>query len=155
MTTTTSKKVARPILLLDGYRSKLEENVGSQLERAGVPFAFESEWVKYTIPQRDAKYLPDFVLTKRDGTKIYIEAKGAFGFDPKANKQRRSSAEERQKLILIKEQHPGIDIRLVFSNSQKTIYKGSPTTYAKWAITHGFPWADKTIPEAWLEELKK
>ena len=128
--------------------------MGCQLEKAGVPFAFESEKLPYTVPERQSKYIPDFILTKLDGTKMYIEAKGRFGAmnngrtvgDPVA---------QRQKLILIKEQHPEIDLRIVFQKATTPIYKGSPTTYAMWARDHGIPWADSgIIPESWIKELK-
>ena len=56
----------------------------------------------------------------------------------------------RHKMLLVKQQHPDLDIRLVFSNAKARLYKGSPTTYAAWADRHGFPWAHKTIPEDWL-----
>ena len=40
----------------------------------------------------------------------------------------------------------------VFSNQNNKLYKGSPTTYAQWCDKHGFLYANKTIPEAWLTE---
>ena len=39
----------------------------------------------------------------------------------------------------------------VFHNSKNKIRKGSKTTYADWCVKHGFQFADKTIPSAWLE----
>jgi len=127
-----------------GYRNKLERSVGEQLSAAGIPFDYEAAWIKYEVPARTAKYLPDF--RPRD-TNIIIETKGWFG---------RSGSKERHKLVLLKEQHPDLDFRIVFSDAKKRIYKGSPTTYAKWADDHGFTWADKgVVPRAWLSELKK
>ena len=41
-------------------------------------------------------------------------------------------------MILLKEQHPELDIRIVFQDMKKPIYRGSKTTYAKWATDHGF-----------------
>ena len=52
----------------------------------------------------------------------------------------------------MKAQHPGRDIRFVFSNSRAKISKASKTTYAMWAEKHGFKYADKLVPEAWLRE---
>jgi hypothetical protein len=116
----------------------LEERVAEQLEAAGCPFDYETEKLKYTVPARNATYTPDFILDK----KIYIETKGWL-----------RSASERQKMVLVKQAHPDKDIRLVFQNAQNKIYKGSPTTYAKWAEDHGFPWADHgKIPEEWIKE---
>jgi hypothetical protein len=43
----------------------------------------------------------------------------------------------------------------VFQNANAKIYKGSKTTYAKWAEDHDFKWADKGIvPASWIKELK-
>lgn len=131
------------------YRSKLEQKGAEQLAREGIPFVYEGEWVPYTVPQRRAKYKPDF---RPLGTCIILEYKGRFGHDKSDGK----GVQERQKLILIKEQHPELDIRLVFENSRKKIYKGSTTTYAKWATDHGFKWADKgTVPPEWIAEIRQ
>jgi hypothetical protein len=133
-----------PLLIQARYRNRLERGVGEQLSAAGVPFAYEREWVRYTVPEREAKYLPDFWP---DDTNIIIETKGWFG---------RQGAKERQKLVLLKEQHPELDIRIVFSDANKRIYAGSPTTYAQWADDHGFKWATKgVVPRQWINDLKK
>jgi hypothetical protein len=148
------RSTSKQPILLTAYRSGLEEKMGDQLEKAGVPFAFEPEKLPYLVPERTSTYTPDFVLIKKDGGKMYIEAKGRFGGDGRG-KTSRNPAQERQKLILIKEQHPSIDLRIIFQRAATPIYKGSPTTYAKWAETHGFPWADKgTVPQTWIEEVK-
>lgn len=138
----------KPILIEARYRSLLEKKVADQLDEAGVPYGYESQWVHYTVPAREAKYLPDFTI---NNTKILIEAKGRFGGHLSDN----NGAKERQKMILLKEQHPELDIRIVFQNAKKPIYKGSKTTYAKWATDHGFTWADKgVVPASWIKELK-
>ena len=72
---------------------------------------------------------------------MYIEAKGRF------------ITSDRQKHLLIKEQHPELDIRFLFQNANNTISKTSSTTYALWAETKGFKWANgETIPKEWLDE---
>lgn len=132
----------KPILLETAHRSKLEDKIADQLKAAGVQYTYESERLPYEVPARKARYTPDFLPV---GTPIILEGKGWF-----------KSAAERQKLLLVKEQHPGRDIRLVFQNANKPIYKGSPTTYAKWATDHGLLWCDKgTIPAAWIIEMSK
>lgn len=126
------------------YRNKLERSAGAQLIEAGIPFCYEGEWIKYIVPEREAKYLPDF---RPKGSHIIIETKGWFG---------RDGARQRQKLILLKEQHPELDFRILFQDANKTIYKDSPTTYAKWAGDHGFHWATGgIIPKSWLVDIKK
>jgi hypothetical protein len=140
----------RPALSLEtGHRSGSEDKVAAQLKAAGVEFGYENLVVPYTVPSRVAKYNPDFPIP---GTNILIEVKGHFGgrIDVKQN-----SAKVRQKMLLVKEQHPEYDIRFVFDRASTKIYPGSPTTHAKWATDHGFKWADKgTVPDAWLEEIK-
>jgi hypothetical protein len=126
--------------LESGYRSKFEERIAKQLDDEGIAFDYETEKFGYVVPARNATYTPDFFLPNG----IIIEGKGRF-----------KTAAERQKLILVKEAHPELDIRLLFQNANLPIYKGSPTTYAKWAETHGFPWADKRIPEDWIKEAKR
>ncbi|MQR02362.1 hypothetical protein [Glaciimonas soli] len=62
---------------------------------------------------------------------------------------------DRQKHLLIKQQHPELDIRFVFSRSKTTISKTSKTTYGDWCLKYGFKYADKSIPDAWLKEKPK
>lgn len=72
---------------------------------------------------------------------MYIETKGRF------------DTKDRQKWVLLKDQRPDLDIRLVFQRANTKISKTSNTTYAKWAESKGFKWADHgIIPKEWLEE---
>jgi hypothetical protein len=137
------------LLFQQSFRSGLEQKVAEQLKLAGVDYGFERLTVPYTVPARDAKYLPDFVFD--NAPNIIIEAKGRFGH----HKSDANGAAERQKLILVKEQNPHLDVRIVFQDAKKKIYKGSKTTYAKWAEDHGFLWSDKGIvPREWIKQLK-
>jgi hypothetical protein len=130
------------------FKSGPEELVADQLSAAGIRFSYEGMKVPYTIPAREATYHADFPC---DGTNIILEVKGAFG--GKIDMKRRS-AEVRQKMILLKEQHPELDIRFVFERASTKIYPGGKTTNAQWAEDHGFMWADKsTVPPAWLAEI--
>jgi len=142
--------MAKPALSLEpAFRSGLERRVAEQLSKAGVEYLFEDDWVHYTVPERKAKYLPDF---RFEGNHIIIEAKGRFGGAFRGSDK---GAEERQKLILLKEQHPELEIRIVFERASTPIYKGSKTTYAKWADDHGFLWSDKgTVPTDWIKDLQ-
>lgn len=99
---------------------------------------FESIKLPYVQPATNHKYTPDFPVTPT----LIIETKGRFLPD------------DRAKHLLLKAQHPDIEVRFVFSRSASPIYKGSPTTYAMWCEKHGFKYADKRIPAAWLEEMK-
>jgi hypothetical protein len=142
--------MAKPILIEARYRSKLEERIADQLEKEGIEFDYETLDVPYTVPARHAKYKPDFI--PKANPRILIEGKGRFG----GHQDDKRGAEERQKLILVKEQNPDLDIRIVFQDAGKKIYKGSKTTYAKWAEDHGFLFSDKgVVPPEWIAELKQ
>jgi hypothetical protein len=57
--------------------------------------------------------------------------------------------------LLIKEQHPEIDLRFILQSPNGKIYKGSKTTYAQWCDKNGFVWAAKEITKTWLDEKPK
>jgi hypothetical protein len=103
---------------------------------AGVAVSFEQHRIPYTQPQKARTYTPDFVLPNG----IVIESKGLF------------TQEDRAKMEWVRDQHPDLDIRFVFSNANGKLRKGSPTTYAMWADKAGFKWAHKAIPAEWLTE---
>ncbi len=121
---------------IHGYRSGLEEAVGEQLKEDGRAYRYEALVISYHQPAKPRKYTPDFEL--HNG--IVVETKGRF------------VTADRQKHLLIKVQHPDLDLRFVFSNSRARISKQSKTTYAKWCESKGFLYADKWIPEEWLDE---
>lgn len=129
------KVTKRQAAVKNGYRSGLEEVVDSTLKQRNIDGEYEKHKIKYTIPATDHTYTPDFRLPNG----IFVETKGRF------------VVEDRKKHMLIKKQHPELDIRFVFQNSKNKIRKGSPTTYADWCIKHGFIYADKTIPQEWLD----
>jgi len=123
------------------FRSGLEERIAQQLREYGLEVIYETDRIPYTIPARDTRYTPDFKLPKAGGF-FYVETKGIW------------SVGDRTKHLLIKQQHPEIDIRFVFSRSTQKLYKGSPTSYGDYCQKHGFKFAQKLIPEEWLEEAK-
>ena len=143
MTTRMTKKTSRRSLtskqvgLKYGFRSGLEERVAAELADQGVGFTFEERVVPYVKPERKAKYTPDFIIIKNG---IVVETKGRF------------VTADRQKHLLVKAQHPDLDIRFVFSNSRQRISKTSKTTYAAWCEKNGFLYADKSIPKEWINE---
>ena len=67
---------------------------------------------------------------------------------------RRWVLEDRKKHLLIKKQKPELDIRMVFQSANTKIRKGSKTTYGMFCDKHDIPWAEKVIPESWLNEKK-
>ena len=128
----TAKQVAAKY----GFRSGLEERIAEKLSNEGVDFKYEEVVIQYIKPASKHKYTPDFVLPNG----IIIETKGRF------------LQADRMKHLLVKEQHPELDIRFIFSNSRARISKSSKTTYGSWCEKYGFKYADKTIPREWLEE---
>lgn len=138
MTLQTSK--VRAAALKNGWRSGLEEKVAAELDRHGIRYEYEQNSISFVVPSRTAKYTPDFYVTSRSGKLIICESKGRF------------VTADRQKHLLVKAQHPELDIRFVFSNSRQTISKTSRTTYAMWCEKHGYLYADKLVPKEWLNE---
>lgn len=130
---------AKGITRAGAYRSGLEDKVSKQLESKGIAFDYEIWKIPYTIPESYHIYTPDFLLPNG----IFIETKGLWDSD------------DRKKHLLIREQYPELDIRLVFSSSRSKLYKGSKTSYAEWCEKHGILFADKLVPLDWLKEKPK
>lgn len=118
------------------FAGGLEEKLIRQLADSNVKFEYEPGLIKYTVPARNTSYKPDFLLDNG----IIVEGKGEF------------NSKERKKFAALKERYPDLDIRFVFSRSKAKIGKKSETTYAIWCERSGFPYADKTVPEAWMSE---
>lgn len=130
---------AKGIQRAGAYRSGLEDKVSKQLEGKGIKYQYEEWSIPYVVPASNHKYTPDFLLPNG----IFVETKGLWDSD------------DRKKHLLIREQYPELDIRLVFSSSRSKLYKGSPTSYGEWCEKHGIKFADKLIPVEWLKEPKK
>lgn len=117
-----------------GFRSGLEAKIQGHLQSQGVPFEYESFRIPYI--DKPHTYTPDFLLANG----IVVETKGYF------------TSADRAKHLLVKQQHPDIEIRFVFTRSKTKLSKTSKTTYAAWCAKHGFQYADTSIPPAWLIE---
>jgi hypothetical protein len=130
------KLSVRALAIKNGYRSGLEDKISDQLEALSVPFDYEKLKISYEVNETRT-YTPDFKILANG---IIIESKGRF------------VASDRKKHLLVQKQRPEYDIRFVFSNSRAKISKRSKTSYADWCIKNGFMFADKLIPEQWIEE---
>lgn len=117
-----------------GFSSGLERAIADQLLRAGTSFDYEAHTIRYTVPEKIARYTPDFVLLNG----IVVEVKGLW------------ETADRGKHSLIKAQYPDLDIRFVFSNSNTKIGKKSATTYGLYCQRLGIPYADRMVPSSWL-----
>jgi len=129
---------ARQTAIKHGYRSGLEQTVLNSLKdrKCNAQYeCFKIEWEDLAY----RKYTPDFLLPNG----IIIETKGRF------------TPADRMKHIAIQKQHPQLDIRFVFSNSNSKLRKGAKTTYADWCVKNNFLYADKDVPQEWLDEKKK
>ena len=121
-----------------GYRSGLELKTAQYLDNLLIKYKYEKvkiEWEDLTY----RTYTPDFVLYNG----IIIETKGMF------------TAADRKKHLAIKKQHPELDIRFVFENSNRRLRKGAKTKYYQWCIKYDFDYHDRIIPEEWLKEKGK
>jgi Autographiviridae endonuclease I len=107
-------------------RNSFEDLIRLQLKRARVRFKYEEETVPYILARN---YCPDFVLEFPE-KKVYIETKGFF------------RREDKSKMKAVKQQHPEMDIRLVFYSMNRA--------NIRWADKHGFPWAIGQVPKEWL-----
>jgi hypothetical protein len=123
---------------MGGYRSHFELNIARNLRERGVAFEYEKR--KVTFVPKPRTYTPDFYFPS---TEVFVEAKGKF------------DKNDRVKMLLVKEQNPDLDIRILFQNARNKIYKGSKTTYGAWADRHGFEWAEGTMPEEWYKDGRK
>ena len=129
---------ARRVAHINGYRSGLEDKIATFLKDNKIEFLYEKvkiEWEDLTY----RTYTPDFVLYNG----IIIETKGMF------------TAADRKKHLAIKKQHPHLDIRFVFENSNRRLRKGAKTRYYQWCNRYDFDYYDRIIPEEWLKEKGK
>lgn len=129
------------------YRSEFEKDIARQLRLRKIKFEYEKEKIPYTKVTYH-NYVPDFIIHTKSGKKVYIEAKGIWVFA------------DRYKHLLIRRQHPELDIRFVFYNAKGKIRKGSKTTYADICEGKGkgmfkdvtWKYSNKKIPVSWLNE---
>ena len=120
--------------LSHGFRSRFEFEFAQYLAKSKIKYEYEKDKFRYIVPIKS--YTPDFYLMDYG---FYLELKGNL------------DVTDRVKHLLVKEQNSSLDVRFIFPNSKKKIYKGSKTTYATWCDRHGFLYADDRIPNIWLK----
>ena len=134
----------RATALKYGYKSGLEHTVADWIKTTAYDLKYETEIIHYIVPERKAKYTPDFVFTKRNGQFMFVETKGRW------------TTADRTKMKHVLASNPGVDIRMVFQNPNQRLSKTSKTTYAEYALKLGINQvAKKDIPEEWLSECVK
>jgi len=120
-------------------RSKLELQFEKLLNDFEVLYDYEITKVPYIIPESNHTYTVDWTLMNG----LLLETKGYL-----------SDHAERKKYILIKEQHPDIDLRFVFQDPNKKC-GGMQTTHAQWADKNNFKWCsirDTEQIKQWVTE---
>ena len=116
------------------YKSRFEKRFASDLKQRRIVFDYEKH--KFSYQPKIKNYTPDFYMPEFD---LFVETKGFF------------NVADRVKHLLIKEQHPDVDIRFVFMNPFTKINRKSSTTYASWCDEHGFQYAEERIPKEWIK----
>jgi hypothetical protein len=120
--------------------SKAETIFAIDMDERALNWMYEPERLDWIPPAR--KYTPDFKVMRRDGSFFFVEFKGYL------------RPNDKTKMKAIRKQYPDLDIRFVFMNANKPSYKGAKTTYGMWAEKNGYIWAEKVIPEDWLNETQ-
>lgn len=121
---------------MNKFRSGFEKKVYDEAIGRGQKLDFESKvsTLNYT---RLSTYLPDFTLSNG----VLVECKGRF------------TAADRSKMLNVRKQNPGVDIRFVFQRANNRLTKSANSkTYIEWCEQHGFKWAQGTIPEEWWND---
>lgn len=119
-------------------KSGFEKKVVANLTVNKIPFEYETLKVPYVVPAKKRTYHPDFILPNG----VIIEAKGKL------------DRLVREKMALVIEQNPDLDIRMLFMRDNK-IAKNSKTKYSDWCKKRGIVYAiseDGIIPEDWVND---
>ena len=122
-------------------RSKLELKFEEIIKEFDVAYDYEVTKIPYTIPESNHNYTVDWTFING----LLVETKGYL-----------SDHKERYKYVLLKQQHPDLDLRFVFDNPNK-LCGGTKQTHGAWATKYGFKWCsikDTEQIEAWLNEAK-
>ena len=88
------------------YKSNSEKSAADQLSSKKIKFEYETLKLPY-VWSEDKNYIPDFILPNG----VILEVKGRF------------MIEDRKKHLFIKSTYPELDIRFVFDNPYRKLYK--------------------------------
>lgn len=118
-------------------RSKLELKFEEILKEAKAEYGYEVTKIPYIVPESKHVYNVDFSTVNG----IQWEVKGWL-----------SDHQERQKYILVKQQHPEVDLRFVFDNVNK-LCGGTKYTHKTWCEKNGFKYCsvrDVETIQSWI-----
>jgi len=122
-------------------RSKLELKFEEIIKEFDVAYDYEVTKIPYTIPESNHNYTVDWTFING----LLVETKGYL-----------SDHKERYKYVLLKQQHPDLDLRFVFDNPNK-LCGGTKMTHAKWAEKYGFAYCsirDVEQIKQWIKDGK-
>ena len=120
-------------------RSKLELKFEEIIKEFDVAYDYEVTKIPYTIPESNHNYTVDWTFING----LLVETKGYL-----------SDHKERYKYVLLKQQHPDLDLRFVFDNVNK-LCGGTKMTHSKWAEKYGFKYCsikDVDQIKQWVKE---
>lgn len=110
--------------------------MANSLMESGVDFTYEEDTLHYVVPAQTHTYRPDFKLPNG----VFVETKGRW------------TAQDRKKMSLVIEQHPELNIHMLFALDNK-ISPNSRTCYSDWCTKRGIVHAFGTeVPKEWLRE---
>lgn len=136
------------------FNSGLEDKFAEHLRDLGIPHDYERDKITYVKPITKSQclecgskhcgqnrvYTPDFFLP--DG--VVIELKGYLDQTLRAQ------------FRLIRDQHPGLDLRFIFQQDNVIKYRsGNTERYSQWAKDLGYPyWICKKEfpPKEWFDK---
>lgn len=105
------------------YKSKLERDFAKHIESRGLKAGYEQNTFKY---ERPSHYTPDWKINEG----LFLETKGEFAPAQRAN------------MVAFRNQHPNVEIVMVFADAQNLLHKKAKMTYAEWSIKNGFRFHD-------------
>ena len=122
----------------NGHRSGFEQKTTDLLKTNKVKAEYEpkDKKLKYTKPSTNHAYQIDYVLDNN----IYVECKGRF------------TSTDRKKILLVKQQNPTVDLRIILQAPNQKISKISKTTYAMWCDKNNIKWGVQSDILAWSKE---
>jgi len=123
-------------------RSRLELRFEDILREYGVDYGYEITKIPYTVPESKHTYTVDWTILNG----VLLETKGYL-----------SDHRERNKYVLLKMQHPDLDLRFVFDNPNK-LCGGTKQTHGAWATKNGFKFCsikDKEQIKQWILETNE
>ena len=103
-------------------RSRLEERFEQIIQNFDIDYDYEITKIPYVVPESNHTYTVDWTFLNN----LLVETKGYL-----------STHQERHKYVLLKQQHPELDLRFVFDNPNK-LCGGTKMTHGKWAEKYGF-----------------